>query len=59
VGSLQPVTQTVRADSLMVFRIGGGPKAPTSALPIGALASFVDPLKVCTEECEKQALCDA
>lgn len=41
-----PVTQTVRADALKVFRVGGGPRAPTSALPIGAVASAVDPLKV-------------
>ncbi|KAL6754165.1 Pre-mRNA cleavage complex II protein Clp1-domain-containing protein [Haematococcus lacustris] len=45
-GSLQPVTNTVRADQLLVFRVGGGPKAPSSALPIGAVASAGDPLKV-------------
>jgi len=44
-GGLNPVTQTVRADSLMVFRVGGGPRAPTSALPIGAIAT-ADPLRV-------------
>jgi len=44
--NLMPVTQTVRADQLKVFRIGGGPRAPSSTLPIGAMASLVDPLRI-------------
>jgi polyribonucleotide 5'-hydroxyl-kinase len=40
-----PVTQQLRADQVLVFRIGGGPRAPNSALPIGAV-SATDPLRV-------------
>ena len=42
---LAPASQTARIDDLEVYRVGGGPKAPSSALPIGA-ASVADPLKV-------------
>mmetsp|Transcript_40225 Transcript_40225/g.89282 ORF Transcript_40225/g.89282 Transcript_40225/m.89282 type:complete len:430 (+) Transcript_40225:36-1325(+) len=42
---LQPVSQALRADQLQVYRIGGGARAPNSALPIGAQSSQ-DPLKV-------------
>ena len=35
-GDLSPHSQTVRLDDLRIYRIGGGPRAPTSALPIGA-----------------------
>lgn len=42
---LAPASQTARAEELEVFRVGGGPKAPPSALPIGA-ASVADPLKL-------------
>ena len=34
-GDLSPHSQTVRLDDLRIYRIGGGPRAPTSALPIG------------------------
>ena len=34
-GDLSPHSQTVRMDELKIYRIGGGPKAPSSALPIG------------------------
>lgn len=34
-GDLSPHSQTVRADELRLYRIGGGPRAPTSALPLG------------------------
>lgn len=44
-GGLNPVMQTVPADKLLVFKVGGGPRAPTSALPIGAVAT-ADPLRV-------------
>jgi len=40
-----PSTQQLRADQVLVFRIGGGPRAPNSALPIGAV-SVTDPLRV-------------
>jgi polyribonucleotide 5'-hydroxyl-kinase len=43
--ALAPASQTARAEELEVFRVGGGPKAPPSALPIGA-ASVADPLKL-------------
>ncbi|KAG1674622.1 hypothetical protein FOA52_001871 [Chlamydomonas sp. UWO 241] len=42
---LQPATQTVRADTLKVFRIGGGPRAPSSTLPIG-MTSIADPMRL-------------
>ena len=32
-------------DTLQIYKIGGGPKAPTSALPIGATA-VADPLRL-------------
>ena len=35
-GDLSPHSQTIRLDDLRIYRIGGGPRAPTSALPIGA-----------------------
>lgn len=34
-GDLSPHSQTVAFEELRVFRIGGGPRAPTSALPLG------------------------
>ena len=34
-GDLQPQAQTVRFEELSIFRVGGGPKAPSTALPIG------------------------
>ena len=40
-GDLSPASQTVRFDELKIYRVGGGPRAPTSALPLGAaLSSF-------------------
>lgn len=42
---LQPTTVSVRSDQLMVYRIGGGPRAPSSTLPIGAM-SVADPLRL-------------
>lgn len=42
---LHPTSQTSMIDSLQVYRVGGGPKAPTTALPIGA-TSVSDPLKI-------------
>ena len=35
-GPLGPHSQTVRWDELRLYAVGGGPRAPTSALPIGA-----------------------
>lgn len=34
-GDLSPHSQTVSFESLRFFRIGGGPRAPSSALPLG------------------------
>ncbi|KAI8469168.1 MAG: Pre-mRNA cleavage complex II protein Clp1-domain-containing protein [Monoraphidium minutum] len=42
---LEPHAQTVAAEQLQMFRIGGGFRAPSSALPLGA-TSRADPLKV-------------
>ena len=42
---LMPVSQTAKFENLEVYRVGGGPKAPRSALPIGA-TSVSDPLKI-------------
>jgi polyribonucleotide 5'-hydroxyl-kinase len=42
---LSPVSQTLKLSDLGIYRVGGGPKAPASALPIGA-TSVTDPLKV-------------
>ncbi|BDA46117.1 Protein CLP1 homolog [Coccomyxa sp. Obi] len=44
-GDLSPHSQTVSFESLRFFRIGGGPRAPSSALPLGA-TSVADPLRV-------------
>lgn len=44
-GTLQPHSQTVPAEQLQLFRVGGGFRAPSSALPLGA-ASKADPLRV-------------
>eukprot|EP00884_Botryococcus_braunii_P021352 jgi/Botrbrau1/7900/Bobra.9_2s0073.1 len=43
-GELNPISTTVRAEKLQVFRIGAT-RAPSSALPLGA-ASVANPLKV-------------
>ncbi len=32
---LSPASQTARFEDLQVYRVGGGPRAPSSALPIG------------------------
>ena len=42
---LAPASQTAKFEDLQIYRVGGGPKAPSSALPIG-VASITDPLKV-------------
>lgn len=42
---LSPVSQTARLGDYYIYRVGGGPKAPTTALPIGA-TSVMDPLEV-------------
>lgn len=44
-GDLQPHSSTVPFSQLHVYRVGGGPRAPSSALPIGA-QSVSDPLRV-------------
>uniref|UniRef100_A0A1D2A6U4 Protein CLP1 homolog n=1 Tax=Auxenochlorella protothecoides TaxID=3075 RepID=A0A1D2A6U4_AUXPR len=43
--SLAPASQTLKLEGVEVYRVGGGPKAPPSALPIGA-TSVADPLKL-------------
>ena len=48
-GDLSPHSQTVRLDDLRIYRIGGGPRAPTSALPIGAdLSGLLRLLQTCS-----------
>lgn len=42
---LSPASQTAKIDDLFVYKVGGGYKAPASALPIGA-TSVADPLKL-------------
>jgi len=42
---LAPASQNAKLDELQIYRVGGGPKAPASALPIGA-TSVADPLKI-------------
>jgi hypothetical protein len=34
---LSPASQTARLEELQVYRVGAGPRAPSSALPIGAV----------------------
>ncbi|GLI69742.1 hypothetical protein VaNZ11_014420 [Volvox africanus] len=42
---LQPATQTIRATDLAVYRMGTGPRAPSTTLPVGS-ASLADPLRL-------------
>ena len=42
---LHPASQTAKIGEFQLYKVGGGPKAPTSALPIGA-TSVSDPLKI-------------
>lgn len=42
---LQPPSVTMSMEQLQVYKVGGGPKAPLSALPIGATA-VADPLRI-------------
>lgn len=44
-GNLLPASITVPSESLLVFRIGGGFRAPSSALPLGAQPK-ADPLRL-------------
>lgn len=44
-GDLNPVSTSYKLDSLQIYKVGGGPKAPTSALPIGASA-VANPLRL-------------
>lgn len=44
-GTLMPHSQTLHSEQLQLFRIGGGFRAPSSALPLGA-TSQADPLKL-------------
>eukprot|EP00232_Nephroselmis_pyriformis_P020426 CAMPEP_0182882620 /NCGR_PEP_ID=MMETSP0034_2-20130328/17893_1 /TAXON_ID=156128 /ORGANISM="Nephroselmis pyriformis, Strain CCMP717" /LENGTH=418 /DNA_ID=CAMNT_0025015723 /DNA_START=12 /DNA_END=1265 /DNA_ORIENTATION=- len=44
-GNLSPHSQSTPLEIFKVFRVGGGPKAPSSALPIGQ-DSIQDPLRV-------------
>lgn len=43
--TLAPASAQARWEDLEVYRVGGGPRAPTSALPIGA-SSVADPLRL-------------
>lgn len=40
-----PASQTIRLEDVEIFRAGGAPRAPSSALPLGA-SSVADPLKL-------------
>lgn len=42
---LSPSSQNSKLQDLEIYKVGGGPKAPSSALPIGA-TSVSDPLKL-------------
>ena len=42
---LNPISITMKMDNLQIYKVGGGPKAPLSALPIGASA-VADPLRI-------------
>lgn len=42
---LHPSSQNAKMEDLQVYKVGGGPKAPRTALPIGA-TSVADPLKI-------------
>lgn len=42
---LAPASQTAKIGDLQVYRVGGGPKAPSSTLPLGT-TSVTDPMKV-------------
>ncbi|DBB13652.1 TPA: hypothetical protein ACH3X3_000674 [Trebouxia sp. C0006] len=42
---LNPISMTMKMDNLHIYKVGGAPKAPTSALPIGASA-VADPLRI-------------
>ena len=44
-GELAPASQTVYFSQISLYRIGGGPRAPTSALPIGQAPS-TDPMRI-------------
>jgi len=44
---LQPHSQTLPFGQVSIFKVGGGPRAPTTALPIGQQSSS-DPLRVTT-----------
>jgi polyribonucleotide 5'-hydroxyl-kinase len=44
-GELAPASQTAYFSKISIYRIGGGPRAPTSALPIGQAPS-TDPMRV-------------
>lgn len=44
-GELAPASQTAYFSKISLYRIGGGPKAPSSALPIGQAPS-TDPMRV-------------
>jgi polyribonucleotide 5'-hydroxyl-kinase len=44
-GELAPASQTAYFSQISLYRIGGGPRAPTSALPIGQAPS-TDPMRV-------------
>ena len=58
-GDLSPHSQTIRLDDLRIYRIGGGPRAPTSALPIGTdLSACLAPhqCKLCQSEAQNPAM---
>ena len=44
-GDLAPASLRLRADEMSLYRAGGGPRAPSTALPLGAAAA-ADPLRV-------------
>ena len=54
---LNPASQTARFEDLAVYRVGGGPKAPSSALPIGAPAAPLWPLAACCLRCALSLCC--
>ena len=44
-GDLNPHSQSLGFNEIHIYRVGGGPRAPSSALPIGA-TSAQDPLRL-------------
>jgi len=54
--TFSPASQVISFDDVVIYRVGGGPVAPATALPIGQ-KSRVDPVRLTSEHPSSELVC--